>query len=140
MKTNKFWMLVVAVCTMLVLALPLSAQNKGKESKSDTKQTQSAPATSAKLDLNTASLKDLEALPGVGAATARKIIAGRPYASIADLKKAGVPQRTIDKIQGQVTVSSGNAPRATQGAQSTSSKSSAASSEIPARSSQRPKG
>jgi competence protein ComEA len=101
---------IIAICTMVVLATPLSAQSK--KSKSEAKQTQSAQAPAGKVDLNTASQKDLEALPGVGAATAKKIIAGRPYASVADVKKAGVSQSTIDKIQGQVTVSasSANAP------------------------------
>jgi DNA uptake protein ComE-like DNA-binding protein len=58
------------------------------------------PAT---VDVNTASQKELEALPGIGVATARKIIAGRPYASVSDLSRAGVSQRTIDKIGGLVT-------------------------------------
>ena len=99
---------IIATCTMFVLlATPLSAQSK--KSKSEAKQTQSAQAPAGKVDLNTASQKDLEALPGVGAATAKKIIAGRPYTSVADLKKAGVSQSTIDKIQGQVTVSASNA-------------------------------
>jgi hypothetical protein len=59
----------------------------------------------AKVDLNTASEKELEDLPGVGPATAKKIVAGRPYSSVADLSKAGVNKSTMDKISGMVTVS-----------------------------------
>ena len=57
------------------------------------------------MDLNSASAKDLEALPGVGAATAKKIVANRPYSSVADLSKAGVSAKTIDKLKPLVTVS-----------------------------------
>src|SRR5262245_25963118 len=60
-------------------------------------------APAAPVNLNTASQTELEALPGVGPATARKIIAGRPYASVADLAKAGVPKNTIEKIAPLVT-------------------------------------
>ena len=71
-------------------------------------------ATTSLIDLNTASQKDLESLPGVGPATAKKIIAGRPYASVADLAKAGVPAKTIDKIKPLVTVGTGKpSPAAT---------------------------
>jgi hypothetical protein len=56
------------------------------------------------VNLNTASETDLESLPGVGPATAKKIIAGRPYAAIADLAKAGVPKNTIEKITPLVTI------------------------------------
>jgi len=56
------------------------------------------------VDLNQASEKELEELPGVGSATAKKIIAGRPYASVDDLAKAGVSKSTITKIRPQVTV------------------------------------
>ncbi len=59
------------------------------------------------MDLNTASQKDLEALPGVGEVTAKKIVGGRPYSSVADLSRAGVSQATINKISSMVTVSGG---------------------------------
>jgi len=66
--------------------------------------------SAAKVDINSASVKDLEALPGVGAATAKKIVAGRPYASVADLSKAGISASTITKITPLVTVGAAPAP------------------------------
>jgi hypothetical protein len=38
-------------------------------------------------------------LPGVSKGTADKIISSRPYASVDELKKAGISQKTIDKIR-----------------------------------------
>ena len=60
-------------------------------------------APTDKVDLNTASQSQLESLPGVGAATAKKIIAGRPYSSPADLSKAGVPAKTVQNLTPMVT-------------------------------------
>ncbi|BCG46510.1 hypothetical protein GEOBRER4_n1310 [Citrifermentans bremense] len=57
-----------------------------------------------KVDINSASQAELEKLPGVGAVTAKKIIAGRPYASAADLSKAGLSAKAIEKIQPFVAV------------------------------------
>jgi DNA uptake protein ComE-like DNA-binding protein len=67
-----------------------------------------AGGSSGRLDLNRASEGDLEALPGVGPATAQKIIAGRPYGSVDDLARAGVSKGTIDKIASQVYVRGGS--------------------------------
>ena len=81
-------------------------------------------AAATPVNLNTATEKQLEDLPGVGPATAKKIIAGRPYASVADLAKAGVSKATIEKIAPLVTVgtaaASTSAAAATGAAASTS--------------------
>ena len=58
----------------------------------------------SKIDINSASQAELEKLPGVGEATAKKIVAGRPYQSVSDLSKAGVSKKTIDKIAPMVSV------------------------------------
>ena len=60
-----------------------------------------ASAAPEKVDVNTASQQQLEALPGIGPALATKIIANRPYSSINDLSRAGVPESTIEKIKPQ---------------------------------------
>ncbi|HZF10384.1 MAG TPA: SUMF1/EgtB/PvdO family nonheme iron enzyme [Thermoanaerobaculia bacterium] len=73
---------------------------------------QAAASSAVPVDLNSATQKDLEALPRVGPATAKKIIAGRPYTSVVDLAKAGVPARTIQKITPLVTVGAAAAPPA----------------------------
>ena len=55
------------------------------------------------VDLNSASVKDLEALPGVGPATAKKIVAGRPYKSADELKKAGLNDKAVEALKPLVT-------------------------------------
>jgi DNA uptake protein ComE-like DNA-binding protein len=58
----------------------------------------------AKLDLNTATQEELEELKGVGPATAKKIIGGRPYTSVQDLKKAGLSDKLIASLGPRVMV------------------------------------
>ena len=98
MRKTFLWSLAL----MLTLALPAFAGGAAPA------KTAQAKAPAAIVNLNTASEADLVALPGVGPATAKKIIAGRPYAAVADLAKAGVPKNTIEKITSMVTVGNGS--------------------------------
>lgn len=115
---SKLWMAMLLVT--LVLGSSAFASSKKKD-KADAAQTQQS---SGQVDLNSASEKELNDLPGVGAATAKKIIAGRPYASVDDVKKAGVSAAQLEKFRSQVTVSSSGKSSA-----ATSSRPSSASSD-----------
>lgn len=62
-----------------------------------------AAATGQPVDLNTASKKEIAALPGVGPDYAQTIIDARPFASKQDLlRKKVIPPATYDKIQDRV--------------------------------------
>ena len=59
------------------------------------------------IDINTASQSELESLPGVGPATAKKIIDGRPYSSPGDITRVkGIGSKTYAKFKDQITCGS----------------------------------
>jgi competence protein ComEA len=56
------------------------------------------------VNINSASLSDLDALPGVGQSTAQKIISNRPYASAEELvSKKVVGEKEFEKIKGMIS-------------------------------------
>jgi len=52
----------------------------------------------AVVDLNAASLAELETLPEITPAYAQKIIAGRPYRAMSELERAGIPHQIVENI------------------------------------------
>jgi competence protein ComEA len=64
-----------------------------------------ASVQSAIVNINTASVAELDALPGIGAVRAQAIIDNRPYGELSELvTKAKVPQSVLDKIHDQLSV------------------------------------
>lgn len=92
--------LFVVLWTVLVLAAAVPALAS---------ETQIAQAAQAVVNINTANADQLQALPGVGAVTAERIVSFRkdngPFSSVDELTKVkGIGSKTLEKIRGQIVL------------------------------------
>lgn len=105
--------ILTVLCALCLFAGVAFAQGGTDQSSkqgttAEKKTKKSTKASSKKIDVNSASKEELAALPGIGDATAQKIIDGRPYKTKRDLlTKNIVTNDEYDKIKDQIVAHGG---------------------------------
>ena len=102
---NSVRFLVLSVALLATASIATAGAVPKPQSHSEAVKAGGASSGDTKLiDINSATLTDLKSLPGVGTAYARKIVEGRPYTSVDDLKARKVlSSGTYDKIRDRIS-------------------------------------
>jgi DNA uptake protein ComE-like DNA-binding protein len=98
---------------LLAASVSFAADSKAKPAVPAMPATPAAPAVPAKpavpaakielIDINSATEAELKAIPGIGDAYAKKIIAGRPFANKSQLlSKKIIPKPVYDKVKDMI--------------------------------------
>ena len=82
---------------------PAKSKPKSPKHRTPRHEGVAAPRT-GRIDVNSATLEQLESLPGIGPVFAKRIIAGRPYATIDDLRRIqGIGEKRLADIRGLIS-------------------------------------
>jgi competence protein ComEA len=103
-KTSSLWLKYVGLMSFIIMVCAAFILSSGVSPAQAAKKGEAEKAIVSLVDINSASQQELEGIKGVGAATAKKIIAGRPYKSVDELSKAGLSAKVVDAIKPFVTV------------------------------------
>ena len=96
----KLFKITVLPLLLVCASIAFGQAPKGASSTAPATKTAAAKPAAKLVDVNSASLADLKALPGIGDAYAAKITAGRPYAAKTQLKTRNiVPAATYEKVK-----------------------------------------
>lgn len=104
-------MLVAAIALIGLASIPASAQSP--QSRGSGRST-AKPVSGAPVNINTASVKELDALPGIGAKTAALIVEYRqkngPFKKVEELMNVrGVGEKSFLKLKDQISVGTAKA-------------------------------
>jgi len=104
------WAILTAA--FLITARDVNAQVAQAQGKKTPAQAQTpAQGKKSQVDVNSADMKTLDTLPGIGPVLAQRIIEGRPYQTLADLEKVkGLSKTRLDAIKDAVTFGSAPTP------------------------------
>lgn len=95
--------LLIALALATALAFTCAAQKGAAAKKGGAEARQAAAQQKEPIDINSATVDELKAIPGIGDAYSAKIVKGRPYKGKNELVQKGIlPEGVYNKIKDRI--------------------------------------